>query len=302
MNERYLWDGTGEPDAEVARLEELLRPLGLKVAAAPARKTAWVPLAAAAAVLVMLAGWQVRVAAPPETRWETAGGFVHAGQVLRAGSAELQLDAAEVGRVSLEPGAEAAVLESKPGRERLDLRAGTMRALIWAPAREFVVETPAATAVDLGCQYTLTVDRMGEGLLEVETGWVSFEHRGRESFIPAGARCRTRRGAGPGTPYYADAPAGLVRALDEFDTRGGGLKEVLGSARERDGLSLWHLLPRTKGEERAAVYRRLAGLVKLPKEATEERILASDARALEQCWDALGLDSAAWWRSWQRQW
>ncbi|MBI4890166.1 MAG: hypothetical protein HY821_06035 [Acidobacteria bacterium] len=302
MSERYLWDGTGEPDAEIAHLEELLRPLGLPAAAVPARKKAWMPLAAAAAVLVALAGWQVRVAAPPETRWETAQGFVHAGQVLRAGAEEVQLDAAEVGRVSLQPGAEAAVLESKPGQERLGLRVGTMRALIWAPAREFVVETPAATAVDLGCQYTLTVDRTGDGLLEVETGWVSFEHQGRESFIPAGARCRTRRVGGPGTPYFADAPAALERALNEFDERGGGLEQALSSARGRDALSLWHLLPRTAGERRAAVYRRLAQLVALPKEATEERILASDARALEQCWNALGLDSAAWWRSWQRPW
>jgi len=60
-----------------------------------------------------------------------------------------------------------------------------------------VVDTPSARAVDLGCQYTLNVDDRGDGLLKVTMGWVAFDTDGRESFIPAGAACRTRKRGGP---------------------------------------------------------------------------------------------------------
>ena len=92
-----------------------------------------------------------------------------------------------------------------------------MHALIWAPPGEFVVETEASTAIDLGCAYTLTVAPGGNGMIEVSMGWVGFEHGGREAFIPAGARCATRPGVGPGTPYYADVREPMRRAIDQLD-------------------------------------------------------------------------------------
>ena len=75
---------------------------------------------------------------------------------------------------------------------------GEIRARIWAPPRLFFVNTPSATAIDLGCAYTLQVDDRGWGKVRVETGWVAFEHKGRESFIPKDAMCATRPGVGPG--------------------------------------------------------------------------------------------------------
>jgi len=71
MKDDYLWDGSGEPDADVEQLEKLLsryryeaKPLGAEFdRALPARRVAWWPrLAVAAAIIAMiLAGlWVVR--------------------------------------------------------------------------------------------------------------------------------------------------------------------------------------------------------------------------------------------------
>src|SRR6266513_777161 len=66
---------------------------------------------------------------------------------------------------------------------------------------------------DLGCVYTLHVDDSGAGLLRTTMGWVGFKLNGQESFIPAGAVCKTRPKIGPGTPYMEDAPASFLDAL-----------------------------------------------------------------------------------------
>ena len=128
---------------------------------------------------------------------------------------------------------------------------GVVHALIWAPPGQFVIDTPSSRAVDLGCAYTLEVRPDGSGLIEVTGGWVAFEHGGRESFVPAGARCATRPGVGPGTPYLTDAPPALVAALTVLDTgtaseqaQAAALSHVLSDARPDDAVTLWHLLAR----------------------------------------------------------
>src|SRR2546430_1597137 len=75
----------------------------------------------------------------------------------------------------------------------------------------------AATATDLGCSYMLHVDEDGSGLLSVEKGWVALESNGLESFVPAGASCRTDPTRGPGTPFYDDADEAFRDALEQFD-------------------------------------------------------------------------------------
>ena len=63
MNDNYLWDRTGEPDAEVQELEELLgslryqpRPLEIPATMNLRRKRTFIPLAVAAAVALLLLG------------------------------------------------------------------------------------------------------------------------------------------------------------------------------------------------------------------------------------------------------
>jgi hypothetical protein len=200
-----------------------------------------------------------------------------------------------MGRVEVGPGSRLR-LGSLEGRERrLTLERGTLSARIDAPPRLFLVETPSALAVDLGCAYTLRVDARGDALLRVTSGAVALEHGARESLIPEGAVCATRRGVGPGTPFWADAPAALQGALRRFDFGGGSardLRAALAAARPRDTLTLWHLLARAPETERARVFDRLAGFAPPPDDVRRKDILALSEEALLRWKDEL---EAEWW-------
>jgi hypothetical protein len=184
-------------------------------------------------------------------------------------------------------------------RHRIALERGKLSAFIWAPPGQFVVDTASAVAVDLGCAYTLETNEDGRGWLEVTSGWVAFEWQGRESFVPAGARCATLPRRGPGTPFFDDAAGSFQEALSVFDEGRGGLQSVLASARGRDALTLWHLLTRTQGADRGLVYDRLAALLPPPPSAGRDAILRGDRSALDAWWNALGFGDTGWWRQWK---
>lgn len=327
MSDEYLWNGEGEPDAEVARLERLLRPLEYTPKAVelrradqaaaepekPRHRAGWLMLAAAAVIgfLAIAAGWRVwSVRRPVESAWRVswngaAAQSVRKGQVIETGKRSgARLESDFIGELELGSESRLRVLESTGEEQRLALQRGTLHAFIWAPPREFVVDTPGARTVDLGCAYTLHVAQDGAGLLTVEVGWVAFQWRGLESFIPAGAACATKPGRGPGTPHFTDAPAELQTDLARFDAGGdaAALGRVLSAARQRDALTLWHLLGRTRGDKRGRVFARFAGLVKLPAAVTREKILEGDPSAMDAAWNALGLGNTDWWRGWKRQW
>jgi hypothetical protein len=169
---------------------------------------------------------------------------------------------------------------------RIELAKGRIRASILAPPRLFFVETPSATAVDLGCAYTLEVAETGEGSLHVTFGRVSFERDGRESIVPRDGRCETRPGVGPGTPWFDDASATFRGALLEHDFGNGGdgaLETILAESRPRDTLTLSHLLSRVaEGPLRERVLDRIGALVPATRSLPRERILALDPAALER--------------------
>jgi len=239
-----------------------------------------------------------------------ADGRLAVGEWLETdGSSRARLTVGTIGEVLVGPNTRLRLLEAGDRAQRLHLALGTVTAVIVAPPRQFVVETPSARTVDLGCAYTLEVDASGAALVTVVAGWVSFEHEGRESFIPAGARCATRPGRGPGTPYFTDASPGFKNALTLLDVaagddaaRGERLARVLAEARTEDAFTLWHLLARTTGAERDAVHARLALLVPPPAGVTREGVLAGDRAMLDRWWDELGFGDMGWWRLWQRSW
>ena len=335
MTHDYLWDRSGPPDPEVARLERVLGTLG--AAGAPAPELRFVPpsarrrsvlmvagIAALAAAILIIIGlsWPFGAAAPSfqVTRLEgtptiAARPLVDQGE-LGAGAwletddqAKATIEVANVGRIEIEPGTRIGLLTNRATQHRLQLARGTIHAFIWAPPGRFVVDTPASTAVDLGCAYTLTVDADGVGHVQVITGWVGFEWRGRESFIPAGAACRTYPGLGPGTPYVAESSAGFQSALEELDlgrgtadTRQAALDRVLQEASARDRVTLWHLLSRVDPPQRGRVFDRLSQFVAPPAGVTRDGALAGRRQMLDDWWDALGYGGANWWRVWKQQW
>jgi len=345
----YLWDGSGKPDPEVQRLENLLS--GYRQSATPKeipafavhvershRKraifTRWMPLAAAAAIIlavgaayllrkpntspvtVPLSGWHVawRSGAPQVGQEKidqaSAEGKLGVGQILVTDArSRASIQVSELGEIDVEPESRVRLLETDSGRKHISLERGTIHATIWAPPGEFAVDTPSAVAIDLGCEYTLQTDESGAGLLRTSLGWVGFERNGRESFIPAGAACPTRGNAGPGTPYFEDAPEALRLALYKLDfemmppdERALALKAVIETSRKRDALSLWHLLSRVDASERPIVYERLASLVSPPRGVTRESILSLDRKSLDLWWNEFGLGDIEVWRHWERAW
>lgn len=341
MNDDYLWDRSGPPDPEVERLERLLRPLAQKrggsLAQAEPIRDAPVPLRpsrrlaglAAAAALVLAAtaslvwlarpspdatAWTVdRLAGSPLVGEQPLAGraLLRVGGVVETdGSSRARIQVGDIGLVDVDTDTRLEFLSSGERQHRLRLLRGTLHATIVAPPGEFVVETPSSTAVDLGCAYTLRVDENGGGEVYVTSGWVGFEWRGRESFIPAGAMCQTRPGVGPGTPYFADTPERLQSALQTLDfgardasARRDALDEVLSAASTGDAITLWHLLARlTDRDERSRVYERLNALVPAPDGVTREGVVGGDRAMLDRWWSALSLGDIAFWRQWTQRW
>ena len=232
------------------------------------------------------------------------------GQMLetdRQSRASLQAD--DTGKIEVDPSTRLRLLSMGSGLKRIALDRGTIHAYIWAPPGQFVVDTPSAVTVDLGCAYTLQVDDSGAGMVRTSLGWVGFKLNGHESFIPAGAACATRPKVGPGTPYFEDASAEFRSALARFDfedstpeQRAHDVAIVLSEARNRDALTLWHLLARVDEGQRVLVYDRLSQLVPPPATVTKEGILRLDQPMLDLWWNELGFDDISVWRHWERSW
>lgn len=267
----------------------------------------------AAAIALVIGGvatwhWRAPATAPAWTVASLAGAprvnsrsfegesRLHVGQWLETDPASrAKVSVGAIGEVSIGPNSRVRLVGASATDHRLELARGRLAALIWAPPRLFFVETPAATAIDLGCAYTLDVDDNGDGLLHVTSGYVALQHDGRESIIAAGQMCRTRRGAGPGTPFATDAPAGFRHALErfDFDPAPGALAEILSQARAADAVTLYHLLLRATGPARGEIFATLTRDHPLPAGVTRAGILAGD-KAMLAAWSAsLGLTGFA---------
>jgi FecR-like protein len=342
----YLWDGSGEPDPDVQRLEALLgkyrhdRPAPVFPAIVPRER--WLfrlwqrrlfPVVATAVTFLAVAigaillyvrkqppvvgpGWDVSsLAGTPRIgrkiiREKERSNRLAVGQFLETDSqSRASLQAEDIGQIEMGPSTRLRLLTMGPNLKRIALERGTIHAFIWSPPGEFVVDTPSAMTVDLGCAYTLQVDDSGAGLVRTSLGWVGFKLNGHESFIPAGAACATRPKVGPGTPYFEDAPAEFRSALARLDfedstsqARAEDLAVILARSRKRDALTLWHLLSRVEEEQRIRVYDRLRELAPPPASVTKDGILRLDQSMLDLWWNALGFDDISIWRHWEHSW
>jgi len=293
----------------------------------------WLPCFAAAATIALVltastiirtealnttiesaAGWNVAQleGTPQVGRYFVSPGTtntkLHVGQTLQTDAlSRASISDDDLGEVNVDPNSRVRLLAADTQHKRIQLQLGTIHARIWAPPGQFVVDTPSATAVDLGCAYTLQVAPDGSGTIRTTLGWVGFHLHDRDSFIPAGAMCATRPQQGPGTPYFEDASPELRNALFEFDfaapspeARATALQTVLAQARPRDALTLWHLLSRTQAQDREHVYDRFAALVPPPSTVTREGILQLRRDMLDAWWNALDLGDIYLWRYWEQ--
>ncbi len=217
-----------------------------------------------------------------ETVTETSrlgvGDEVKTDQALRA-----RIQVGAVGEVVIDPNSQVRLLDVSAKEHRLALDRGRLQAQISAPPRLFIVDTPSAAAIDLGCAYTLEVDDRGRSFLHVTSGRVALEKDGREVTVFHQAMCQTRPNIGPGTPFFTTASQPLRDALERFDFEEGGdaaLATVIAAATVRDTYTLWSLLPRVNEAQRARVYDRIVELFGQPRDAVREEVLRLDEKHL----------------------
>ncbi len=195
---------------------------------------------------------------------------------------------ATLGQVDVEPESRLRVLATSDKEHRLELARGAIHAVIDAPPRLFFVQTRSAIAIDLGCEYTLAVDDLGNGRLSVKTGFVELAvpaptgQSPLSSLVPKGASAALIDGRGPGLPVWDREPEAVKSAAGRVDANPAdaqaldALLEGLGS---RDTLTLVHLLPRVTRDGREKVMARLAAIEPLAAEL-RARAVDGDAEAL----------------------
>lgn len=308
----YLWDKTGPPDPDVERLERALglyryrgdgsarrrrapRPwqwgLGLAAVFAAGVGIGWVALR-----LTLTAGpIEVQSVQGPvqiDRRAATAGATLAEGSWLQTqAAAKVQLRVGDIGHVTVYAHSRLG-LEQAGLVRRLALDYGKIDALITAPPRYFVVNTPSATAVDLGCAYRLEVDRLGNGLISVALGSVVLERRrpGYEAFVPEGAACRVYTGTGPGVPFFQDATARFKSTIERFEkgpSEPDALAALLAAASPRDAMSLWHVLWLVPQPQRRDVAARMIELTGEPPDADPNLAVQLDPHTMQAWWDDL---------------
>ncbi len=322
----YLWDRGGPADSQVQQLESLLsryrmteRPLRMPATQPQGLSVrAWrFGFALAACAVIVLALFAYRAYNTAKTGWQFVAeqghpdvegrsmksGVLHVGQSLETTAGErVRIQVATIGEVEVRDQSQVKLLESREGRQRLAMEFGTMHARIYAPPAVFVVDTPAARAIDLGCEYTLTIDKSGSGHISVDLGWVQLEYSSEQSLVPAGMVAEIARGGLITPAYYPDASPAFREALitwslwaqmgDTFFPH--ALDTVLRDARRRDALTIVNLFRRTySADERARIFDRLNQLVPAPAAVNRAEVIAGDLGATNAWWPeiykALGL-------------
>jgi hypothetical protein len=198
------------------------------------------------------------------------------GEVVQTNRSTVRVHAPSIGSIDVAPHTTLQLVRSSPERYLLDLREGSIHAKTTSAPGIFVVNTPKASAVDLGCEYTLSVKSSGIGTLHVDAGWVGLRYGFMQSLVPANAHATIDGGGNLGPPIFDDAPFGDDASLDT----------ILREARTKDAFTLLNLLSRAaSADQRVRIYDRLNALVPAPASITRE--------AVRDRWTAGTVD--AWW-------
>jgi len=286
MNNDYLFDGSGEPDAEVAQLEALL---GRYRSTAPMpdfrrvvvirTRPRW-PLAIAAALVLFAVIGVLRIYTPPN-RWRatsSSGGAIvphvllRAGDVVRTGAqGSVRLESPAVGMLDISANTTVKLIESRRNRHRLALTAGTIHARTTSMPGVFVIDTPRARAIDLGCEYTLTVGPNGVGELHVISGWVDLTHGYDQALVPQGSSALMTEDGELTVPAFDDADPRFRTAVRDF-AHSHDLATIVSLARKRDALTLLNLFRLTTPDESVILFDRLNQLVPAPASISRDAV------------------------------
>jgi hypothetical protein len=209
------------------------------------------PYAVAAAIVIAI-GIGVLVPRPRTLR---------DGEIVQTNRFAAHIKAPSIGTIDVAPHTTLQLVQSAPDRYLLDLREGSIHATTTSPPGVFVVNTPKASAIDLGCEYSLSVQPSGIGTLHVTAGWVELTFGFTQSLVPANAHATIDAEGNLGPAIFDDAPFSDDAPLDT----------ILRTARKKDAYTLLNLFPRAaNADERVRIYDRLNALVPAPPGITRE--------------------------------
>lgn len=295
----YLWDKTGD-DPEVARLEALLSPLAHQ---APLdelrlkRKKSRLPfviagvMAAAAAIVFVI--WPRdgvgTSCVGPGMVFSSSGAVSCNGDALatgvlpvhgrlETGSQEAELTIADIGTATLSANTIVRLDQTQIGkRHQLFLQEGKLHAKVIAPPKIFAVATPSADVIDLGCEYTMEIDRSGAGTISVQTGRVELETaNGAVVLAPAGTHARLLPGRRASLPLIDKASSAITAAVAELEAGSpDAIAHVLAAATKADAITIANLARIVTVAQRRTVLETLTTMVPAPGCATVAEVLAN---------------------------
>ena len=301
MND-YLWDGNGEPDAEDADVRQLEGLLSRYRSAAPMpdfrrvavlrRRRRW-PLAVAAAAIIAIVISAVFLLRPRANEWKAtniAGLSSLPDRPLRAGdvlhtdaTSRIRLESRNDGIIEVDGTSTVRLVESRKGRQRIALDVGMIHARTSSPPGVFVVDTPRAQAIDLGCEYTLSIAPGGGGDLHVISGWVDLTHGWEQSLVPHAASATIGSDGRISVPAFDDADPQFRAAVRDF-AKAHDLTTILSLARRRDAFTLLNLFRLTTPDESTRLYDRLNELVPAPLPVRREAVRNWRTETTELWW------------------
>ena len=335
----YLWDRSGVADLEIVRIERSLSRYRfdparrgatqmLSGAAVPQPPRPWLrrALASAAVLLFAIAAGSIwyrqRLQWPQAQAWQitavqgdaridgaaiVANAQLAPDRVLEtARDASVRLDVARIGEVVIGGNSRFVLDSTQSGRHRVRLQQGSLWARVWAPPGAFSVSTSVGEMLDLGCEFLLSMQPDGTGSLSVKSGWVQIDNAHRELLVPQGARVEFDSRRAPGTPYDLGANASFRAALKRIDADAGTLgadapvlRELAGSARPQDAISLLSLLQAHPRLADGPVYSRLAEILPADTAPSRAAVRRGDAHAFNAWWNALPYPRMKrWWMQW----
>jgi hypothetical protein len=302
MNDDYLWDSGNEPkdaDADICQFEALLTRYRIAapmpdfrgvVVIRPRRR--WPLAVAAAAVIAIVIGsaWFLRPQ-PGEWKATAIAGMaslpdrpLRVGDVLRTDStSRIRLESRSVGVIDVDNTSTIRLIESRKGRQRIALDVGVIHARTTSPPGVFVVDTPQARAIDLGCEYVLAIAPGGSGELRVTSGWVELSDGLWQSLVPQGASASISADGRISVPVFDDADPRLRIAARDFE-HAHDLTTILAFARKRDAFTLLNLFRLTTPDESTRLYDRLNQLVPAPLPVRRDAVRNWQPSATELWW------------------
>ena len=256
------------------QLQELLSVYRFRrpMPALPRRSNPYRWLAVAAAVIVIVV--VVAIWPKKDANWRTDGRVLRAGETI---ATPARLESRAVGVVDV---AENTIVRVEGGN-RLSLERGTTHAKTTSPPGIFVVDTPRARAIDLGCEYVLSIAENGGGILRVTLGWVALNNWA-QTLVPQGAKASIDAGGHLGPPIFEDASPEFQSALSRGD-----LEAALPLARRRDALTLLNLFRSATPDQRLLLYDRLNQLVPAPPSVPREAMRNWTMLTTEPWWPSV---------------